>query len=642
MNLKFYFFGFFIFLFSQLAIAQVQVTATVDRNELGIGDTVTLSVTVRSNEQVQVTEPRVPHLNGFDLVNNFNDSGGVSMQLQAGPGGMQFQKSYRQSFNYVLTPKRAGKLTIPGFEISVDGKTYTTKPIAMQISQEGSGAGLPPPGMPNIDDLIEEQEDAFNQLLKNRGGGGGQQAQKDFKVNPNEAFFIHSDVDKTEVYEGEQIVVNWYIYTRGNLMSLDRLKFPDLKGFWKEIIEEVPALNFTQEVINGIPYRKALLASHALFPIKPGTSVIDEYKIKAQVQIPTNPFSAFGFGRPYTFSKSSDRIQIKVKPLPVEGKPDSFSGAVGQFQVKTHIEGNQFPVNQPFSLKVRFEGEGNAKLIELPSLNLPKGIEVYDTKSDAKYFKNGKSFKEFEVLLIPREQGDITIPAMSFSSFDPVQKKYVVQSTDPIPVKIIENPNGTNPNNLTNNNLNPNKEEKPAVAGPKKPQLPDILVSWDRSMGDGYSDSKMAIWSVIYIFIFALLGWKARREFGWGQKQIDLRADLQKRFKKIQTKIDQGKWREAGTELTNAIYYVLGEVSGQGGATLEINKLLDQAPPSLRRELGADLSRLIDVCQVLSFAPEAVVGKLKEPAELKKNSSEIEKTLLKALKLAENKTESAE
>jgi hypothetical protein len=168
------------------------------------------------------------------------------------------------------------------------------------------------------------------------------------------------------------------------------------------------------------------------------------------------------------------------------------------------------------------------------------------------------------------------------------------------------------------------------------------LVSWDRSSGDAYSDQKLAIWGAIYLVIFLVLGWKARREFGWGQKQIDLRADLQKRFKKIQGKIDQGKWREAGTEMTNAIYYVLGEVSGQGGATVEINKLLDQSPPSLRRELGADLSRLIDICQVLSFAPEAVVGKLKDSAELKKSSSEIEKTLLKALKLAENKTDTSD
>jgi len=47
---------------------------------------------------------------------------------------------------------------------------------------------------------------------------------------------VYLDLDKTEVYEGEQVTANWSIYTRGSLESLDRVKFPDLKGFWKEII----------------------------------------------------------------------------------------------------------------------------------------------------------------------------------------------------------------------------------------------------------------------------------------------------------------------------------------------------------------------------------------------------------------------
>jgi hypothetical protein len=568
------------------------------------------------------------------------------MQLRSGPNGLQFEKTYTQNFNFILAPQRQGKITIPGFELNIDGKVYTTKPIAIEVlgggGRGGHGGKQAPSGMPDIDQMMKDEEDAFNQLLQNRGQNVPNPTHREMKVNPNEAFFVHCDVDKTEVYEGEQIVVNWYIYTRGNLMSLDRLKFPDLKGFWKEIIEEVPALNFTQEVINGVPYRKALLASHALFPIKPGIAVIDEYKIKAQVQIPTSSFGAFGFGKPYTFNRSSERIQIKVNPLPVEGKPSNFSGAVGQFDVRAHVEGNQFPVNQPFSLKVRFEGDGNAKLIELPSLTWPKGVEVYDTKSDAKYFKSGKSFKEFEVLLIPREEGDVTIPAMSFSIFDPVQKKYVTKETEPIAVKIVANPNAPPAGGAPG--LTPAKEDDKTPSAPavKKNQLPDILVSWDRSEGDSFSQQKMMVWIGIYAFIALLLGWKARREFGWGQKQIDLRNELNKRFKKIHQKIDQGKWREAGTEMTNAIYHILGEVSGQGGATVEITKLLDQAPPSLRRELGGELSRLIEVCQVLSFAPEAVVGKLKDPSELKKSSGEVEKTLLQTLKLAENKTESSD
>lgn len=623
---------FILIFFAQVTLANVLVQSTVDRNQMGMGDTLTLSVSVQSSDSVEVQEPRVPNLSGFDLVSSWNSSSSSSKLVQ-GAQGMQFETVRRQDFNYMLTPQRQGKITIPGFEVIVEGKTYTTKPILVQVSAQGSGAAQAPPGLPPQDEM-DEAEELFNQLLQRRGGLPNPTG-RNIPINPNEAFFIQCDIDKTDVFEGEQIVVNWYIYTRGNLLSLDRLKFPDLKGFWKEIIEEVPALNFTQEVVNGVPYRRALLASHALFPIRPGNAIIDEYKIKAQVQLPSSPFGAFGFGKPYSYQKSSQRINVTVRPLPVEGKPSDFSGAVGQFEVRTQIEGNQFPVNQPFSLKVRFEGAGNAKLIELPTLNLPKTVEIYDTKADSKYFKNGHSYKEFEVLLIPREQGELTIPAMSFSMFDPVQKKYVAKKTEAIPIKIIASTSG---NVIANSGSSLKTENAKPSPGLPKPQLPDILISWDLTSPGSSGQSKTLIWSLVYLFVFIALGWKARKEFGWGQKQRDLRQEIHKRLKKVATSIENSDWRKAGTEMANTIYHVLGEVSGQGGASLEINKLMDQVPPSLRREIGSDLNRLIEITQILSFAPEGVVGKYKESSELKKNAAEIEKILMRALQLAENKT----
>ena len=163
-------------------------------------------------------------------------------------------------------------------------------------------------------------------------------------------------------------------------------------------------------------------------------------------------------------------------------------------------------MNQPFSLKVRFEGSGNAKLIELPSLNLPKTIEIYDTKSDSKFFKNGRSYKEFEVLLIPREEGEITIPALSFSIFDPGQKRYVMKSTDPIHVKVIPGSGGSNSVMARNDTIGdgaqaPVKREK---------SLPDLVLSWDASSSDPLSSMRIVIWSLVYAAIgLVLLNWLA-------------------------------------------------------------------------------------------------------------------------------------
>jgi hypothetical protein len=63
----------------------------------------------------------------------------------------------------------------------------------------------------------------------------------------------------------------------------------------------------------------------------------------------------------------------------------------------------------------------------------------------------------------------------------------------------------------------------------------------------------------------------------------------------------------------NCLYSVLGEVSGQGGANQELEKLLQKSPPSVRRDLSEDLETLLQYFETLSFAPEEVIVGLKDP-----------------------------
>jgi hypothetical protein len=616
-----------ITLCSVQALAEVKVRSFADRKDMGQGDTIDVAVQITSTEAVEVGEPQVPDFPDFDLVNSWTTSS-TSSKLVAGANGMEFQTLKQVEFHYMLAPQKQGLLMIPAFEINVDGKSYKTTPFSIRVSGQGSGANQVPGrrggGGLGSEDEIDEAEAIFNQLLQRQGAARGPEMKIPPK-NPNEAFFIHLDLDKTEVFEGEQITANWYLYSRGNLLALDRLKFPDLKGFWKEIIEEVPALNFTQEVINGVSYRRALLASHALFPIKPGLAVIDEYKVKATVQLPSSNLGSFGFGQPYSYSRSSDRVKITVKPLPAEGKPQDFSGAVGQFDVQALVEHNDVPLNQPFALKLRFEGEGNAKLIELPPLSLPAGMESYDTKSDAKFFKNGRSFKEFEILLIPREPGTVTIPAISVSLFDPKTAKYYTKKTEPIVLRVTgEKSLADNPEKA--DGAGPQNKAKVAKTGPV---FPSILTEMQ-----GPPPPPHLPWvalGVASLMSTVALGWKARRELGVRKRKATLRELLQTRMKKVWKAQKTGQWREASAQMTNVIYSVLGGIAGEGGASKELRILLEKSPPSLRRDLGESFEKTLELFLFLSFAPEDSIGDRKEPANLAQEIAAAEKTLSQAI-----------
>ena len=504
--------------------------------------------------------------------------------------------------------------------------------------------------MDSFEDIDRAEEELFNQLLQRQGGGGGhprggpgqgnmggmpsgpgqgyvEPQFRSLPKDPNSAFFIQVEVDKLNVYEGEQVTVSWYIYTRGQMETLDRLKFPDLKGFWKEIIEEVPSIQFSDEIVNGVAYHKALLASHALFPIRAGTSIVDEYKIKSRVRTPNQNFGGFGFGKSYEYTKSSERVKINVKPLPTEGRPKDFSGAVGQFDVQSSTEAQSVPVNQPFTLKVRFEGTGNAKLIELPEIEWPKSVEVYDTKSDSKFFKNGRSYKEFEILLIPREQGDLSVPAIGASMFDPATKKYYSRATQEIRLKVEANPNAPGGSNVKM--ADPSKMAASPNSVARGNVLPDLLLTYDKPSPLQLA-TQPAFWAGVYAFVFLFLGWRSKVELGWGRRRQSLREIVSKRYKKLDPLMKANNYRAVGAEMTNIFNLVLGEISGQEASGLELNRMLERIPPSLRREFGDSLRKQYEVFQVMSFAPENMLGTYKEAVTVRKEV-DSSKSLLQKL-----------
>lgn len=660
----------FIFIFcfagmSFLTAAQASTTvqSSVDRNEMSVGDTFTLTISAISNDEVDVQDPRMPNLGDFDLLNNWSSSA-VAQKLVQTSSGMQFETQRRKEFHYMLSPKRAGTLSVSSFEVIVDGKVNRTQPVVIKVSNQGSannGNGVPrpqrqqrPPRMPpgfddSMDNMDNAEEEIFNQLLQQRqrmmqqlqqqqGASGNPREENNFgntgregmahpafrslPTNSNEAFFISVEVDKTEAYEGEQITVNWYVYTRGQMETLDRLKFPDLRGFWKEVIEEVPSIQFSEEIVNGVPWKKALLASHALFPIKAGTSAIDEYKIKSRVRL-LSQGQGWGYtGKPYEYTKSSARVEIKVKPLPIEGRPSDFSGAVGQFELHDAVENTTVPVNQPFSLKVRFEGSGNAKLIDLPALNLPSALEQYDSKSEAKFFKNGRSFKEFEVLLIPRQEGELIVPALSVSMFDPQSSKYYTRKTQPITLKIVSNPNAP-----VGSSQRMSDGGKPSGnVAPVENKLPDVILAWQPSTQASVL-SQAWLWVLIFVGIVLSLLWKAQRELGWGRRQRTLKELIQKRYKVVDAALAKNDVRKVGVEMTNIFYLVMGKVSGEGGASQKIEDLLEMIPPSLRREHGKEITKSFEVFQTMSFAPEEMLGNLKDSATMKTNVEQAKKII---------------
>ena len=630
-----------VFLFVVIGEASISVQASVDRNAMDPGDTFELRVDVNTEGNETPSVEKAPDIAGFELVNQGMSSSARAGVVTGANGTPEYQRSNQTTYSYFYQALKIGKFKIDPIEVKVGNKTFHTTSIALTVERGASGSQNQAgkngkgrrgnsrqanPADPWQGDEQSDVDDLFSQLLKRHGlmpnPNGGFRTQP---FNPQEAFFIQVEVDKADVFAGEQVTASWYLYTKGIIRDLDTLKYPDLKSFWKEDIEISTNLNFTQEIVNGVPYRKALLASYALFPIKEGEALIDPYKAKCSVMA---DMFGFGSGKAYTYTKVSKEVKINVRPIPAAGRPSDYSGAVGDFRVITKLDENNIVTNQPFSFHIRFEGKGNAKLIDLPPFEAPQGIELYDTQKEAKFFKNGTSYKDFNLLLVPRNEGDFVIPAVSVSMFDPIKKVYVTKKTEPIKIHVAR---GSQDPNVKNSPLFQQTNNETKVA--QKEFVPSLQTLW-RPVEMQKKKFKLVILIFALLSMFVALLLKARTELGWGEKKRDLLRQMQWRFKGIKSRLSKLTAREAAVETTNAVYFILGQLSDEGGATQEIEKLLLLIPPSVRAELGSELNKLIEKLQMLSFAPDSVVGQLREPKEVKKLIFDIEKLLEKAVVLS--------
>jgi len=278
-------------------------------------------------------------------------------------------------------------------------------------------------------------------------------------------------------------------------------------------------------------------------------------------------------------------------------------------------------MNQPISLVYRFEGRGNAKLIEIPKFELPAGLELYDSKSEAKFFKDGRSFKEFRLLVIPRQAGTVTLPSWSVSLFDPEKKNYYTLSSEAMSLDVLQG-----------QDLATVESRPMAQAGensqPKAPVLPPLAIQ--SVVVSGYGFPAMA-WAGLYALLSLGLVWQSRRELGWGRKRENLKRLVERRVGRLNELAKSKDFRKAGTSAINLIYFVLGELSGSGGGGQEITKLLESAPPSFRRQYQDTLTKLLRELEIIAFAPDAVVGALAEPNEIIKRLKQVQELLLKAL-----------
>ena len=516
----------------------IKAELNLSQGEVGVGDFFEISVSVNADKNSQIEEPQMPNFADFSLQGTSTQ---VSDQVSIINGEYKFLRKY--IYNYTYRAESKGVFDIPPIAVSVGGKVYRTNGAKIRVLDQGQaqrqqrqrpGSGIPP----GMQDPLTEMEERFNSFLQRQMG-----PQPSVKpINPDEAFSLRIEVDKEEAYVGEQITASYYIYIPDNvvLRSIDTMKFPSLNQFWKEDIEISTKLRFGPTEVNGQSFKRALLASYALFPIKHGRLKIDAYKAKCSVA----PRVGFGFGKSYNYTKSSDEIKVSVLPLPDNGRPDIFTGAVGDFNISARIEDRSFEQGQPFTMKVKLEGRGNAKVIDLPFIDFQSKIDFFDSKEETRFFPNGQSFKEFTLYLTPLEAGLVEIPAIEFAYFDPEKNQYITKSTKALQVNVMP----SRAENIQGSRLEISSDQDSPTKLPDLFTQPYQQASWYRQT--------WLVYLMIFIFSAGMihLMLEAKRGlFTSSQKKIFLRKIESRKARLKQAVSDNHK--QFAIEALNFIYF---------------------------------------------------------------------------------------
>jgi len=405
---------------ANLVFGQVKFSASVSSTTVGTGEPFEINFSVNGNGSGFAP----PDFRGFQVVGGPNQS--TSMEMVNG------NTSVSLSYGYELMAVSEGDFTIGPATIIVDGHRLTSNPIKIKVVK---GRSVP----------------QNNQTQTQTAPAGGVRAGNTGDLSKQ--IFIKALVDKTDVYEGQQITLTYKLYTKLNIEQNANSVAPSLNGFWSEDIKLKPQ-QLHVEIYNGQRFGVAELKKTVLFPQHSGDLTVDPLGMLFVVQVPVSTGDdifdqMFGGQKQVKYEAKSTPVTIHVRPLPAVGKPNGFAGAVGNFSIVSTIDKTEVKANDALNYKVAITGSGNIKLLQQPNTNFPPDFEKYDPKvtDTVNASENGMSGTRFyNYLLIPRHQGDYTIDPFKFSWFNPATGRYYSAATKAFQVKVDK---GSAPSNVT-------------------------------------------------------------------------------------------------------------------------------------------------------------------------------------------------
>jgi hypothetical protein len=425
------------------ALAQAAApTLRFEPDEVAPGEATTLVV----EREGAAGRPELPHVSGLSIApvgqrSQFTQINGQSAQTT--------------SYLYSVVAARPGDFTLAGVRVGGDAAAPVTLHVDAHAAQHPAQAGA----------------------ASARAPGASQRA--DAEAGPRA--FLRLRIDKHALYAGESVPFTAQAFVRaGTGATLTGAPALTSDAFVVSGLDDKPAQRET--TIGGEPYL-AVTWRGVLTAAKPGAHALElalpltlQYRdVQPTAAAPrgaslrdllaANPAFGAMMQDPF-FASMLDRSMlddamfdgmlepgrmvtrdvvlrdgagdVQVRALPGAGRPDDFSGAVGEFEIESSLARTDLNQGEPVDLQMVVRGSGNFGHFTPAGLRDTPAFQAYAAHSE--FNAADKSGTRGELRLVQpvaaQQTGPQQLPALRFSYFDPNKGRYVEKQSAPIAVQV--------------------------------------------------------------------------------------------------------------------------------------------------------------------------------------------------------------
>ncbi len=391
----------------ETARAGVKVSANLTNNTIRVGETAQLYIEITTDGGESVKQPQFPNIEGLSFAFGKQTTSSTNVSIING----KMKSISTRGLIFLVQADKEGTYQIAPIRVPYDNTAVTANPVTLVVL---SAPPTPQP-KPGVQNQAVELKSTAN----------------------NEGIILVPEISKNEVYVGEEIQLTFTAYFP---LSVSRISIEDNRGqfqkFWKETYDLMDSSNQEERVIQGKRYLKVPVRRYFLYPLTAGDHTIEPLTLSCEVRT-RGRFGFFQQGK--TSEVSSVPIPVTVKPLPDEGKPKIFQGAVGQFDLKSTVEEAAVNEGSTVMFEITLSGYGNIRNAPRPVLPDLSKFDVFDsTKNESISVQaDGVSGSvKFDYPLVPHGINANHIGPVKYAYFDPFQEQYITLSTDPIDLVI--------------------------------------------------------------------------------------------------------------------------------------------------------------------------------------------------------------